>query len=101
MIQHIVLFKFKEGISSEKIDEAFTDLEKLKELIPGILSYSSGINSSPENINRGYTHGFIMTFATAQDRDVYLPHPEHEKVKEKLSPILADDEGALVFDFEC
>ncbi len=101
MIQHIVLFKFKPGVTAEQIDQVFTDLAALKDLIPGILSYSAGINSSPENINRDYTHGFIMTFATAADRDVYLPHPEHEKVKAKLSQILADDEGALVFDFEC
>jgi hypothetical protein len=38
-----------------------------------------------------------MTFADAGARDVYLTHPEHEKVKSEFLPLV---EAAVAFDFE-
>jgi hypothetical protein len=38
-----------------------------------------------------------MTFKTAEDRDTYLPHPEHERVKELVIPCVDD---VVAFDFE-
>jgi hypothetical protein len=47
-------------------------------------------------MNDGFTHGFIMTFASPKARDEYLPHPEHERVKAIVVPCLA---RVIVFDF--
>jgi len=47
-------------------------------------------------LNDGFTHGFVMTFDSPQSRDRYLPHPEHERVKEIVVPNL---ERVMVFDF--
>jgi hypothetical protein len=42
-----------------------------------------------------------MTFKTAADRNAYLPHPEHEKVKAKVLAILDGGlDGVVAFDFE-
>ena len=72
-------------------------LERLQKSIPGILDYCDGINSSPEGLEQGFTHGFIMTFKDAAARDAYLPHPEHERVKAGILPHV---ESAIIFDFE-
>jgi hypothetical protein len=37
-----------------------------------------------------------MTFDSAANRDAYLPHPEHERVKSIIQPHLAD---VIAFDF--
>ena len=96
-IQHIVLLKFKLEVTAEKIAELFGLLAKLQHLIPGIAYYVGGSNSSPEELNQGYTHGFMMTFENVAARDTYLPHPEHERVKDELLKCI---DGSLVFDFE-
>ena len=65
--------------------------------IPGIEDYVSGANCSPEGLNQGYTHGLVMTFTDAAARDAYLPHPDHERVKQAVLPHV---ESVVVFDFE-
>ena len=96
-VKHIALIKFKEGTSEEQINSLFDQILDLTENVEGIEDYVSGPNSSPEGLNQGFTHGFVMTFADAAARDGYLPHPEHEKVKASILPLA---ESVLVFDFE-
>ena len=96
-VKHIALLKFKEGTSTEHIDQLFDAIMDITETIPGIEDYVAGTNCSPEGLSQGFTHGFIMTFTDAAARDAYLPHPEHEKVK---SLILPKVDSVTVFDFE-
>jgi hypothetical protein len=96
-IQHMVLLKFKQQVSPEKITELFNQLAELQQFIPGITYYAGGPYSSPEGLNQGYTHGFLMTFESVAARDAYLPHPEHARVKAAL---IACVDGAIAFDFE-
>ena len=72
----------------------------LREKIPGMLSFAGGPYSSPEGLNRGFTHAFVMTFRDERSRDAYLPHPEHEKVKETvLGALDGGIDGVIAFDF--
>lgn len=96
-VKHIALFKFKPEVTEDQIDGIFDQVLDVTEEIPGIEDYVSGINNSPEGLNQGYTHGFVMTFTDAEARDAYLPHPEHEKIKQIL---LEHVESVMVFDFE-
>ena len=96
-IEHIVLFRFKSTATDALIAEAFQSLAGLKDLIPGITEFMGGAYASPEGLNQGYTHGFVMTFDNAEARDAYLPHPEHERVKSKITPLV---ESVVAFDFE-
>lgn len=96
-IQHMVLLKFKPEVTPEKITELFSQLAQLQQLIPGITYFAGGAYSSPEGLNRGYTHGFLMTFESVDARGTYLPHPEHELVKTSLLQCI---DSVLVFDFE-
>jgi hypothetical protein len=96
-VKHIALVKFKEGTSEEQIDEIFDTILDITETIPGIEDYVSGPNSSPEGLNQGYTHAYVMTFTDVAARDAYLPHPEHERVQSLITPRV---ETMLVFDFE-
>ncbi len=97
MIKHMVLLEMKAGAGAEQIQRAFRELEGLKELIPGLMDFAGGPYSSPEGLNAGYTHGFVMTFENAASRDVYLPHPEHERVKSIVRPLV---DSVIAFDFE-
>lgn len=101
MITHMVLLKIKKSASEQEVERVFAEIEALKTKIPGILSFAAGPYSSPEGFNKGYTHGFCTTFKDAKSRDVYLPHPEHERVKAKLVALLEGGlDGGVAFDFE-
>ena len=96
-VQHIALFRFKNGTASATIDRAIDDLRRLARVIPGITAFHCGLNNSPEGLSDGLTHGFVMTFKDAAARDDYLPHPEHEKFKAFAIPHI---EKVVVFDVD-
>jgi Stress responsive A/B Barrel Domain len=95
-VHHLVLVKFKPG-EDRKAPALFAALQALKMKLPGMLGYRFGTNVSPEGLNHGYTHGFVMTFSDAAARDQYLVHPDHEEVKSTYLPHVED---VIVFDFE-
>lgn len=93
---HVVSFKFKESASKEQIkgvEDAFRDLKKK---ISEIKDYKWGTNVSPEKHDKGFTHGFILTFNSEKDRDAYLVHPDHKAFGKIVGPVLAD---VFVIDF--
>lgn len=96
VLRHVVLFQFKKGTSSEKIKEIETAFHKLPAKIPQIFGYEWGLNNSPENLNKNFSHCFLLTFKSEADRDIYLPHPDHKAFGEKLRSILED---VLVIDY--
>jgi hypothetical protein len=96
-IYHMVLLQFQNEVSEESISDAYAQLASLQEKIPGIVSFQGGPYSSHEGLNQGFTHGFLMVFENAEARDVYLPHPEHERVKAAILPLVED---FVAFDFE-
>ena len=96
-VDHIVLIQFKEGTTQEKIDQIFDEFLDISETIPGVENFVSGPNTSPEGLNQGYTHAFVMTFQDATARDAYLKHPEHERVKTLALEVF---QSVLVVDFE-
>jgi len=100
-IKHIVLLPFKPSLSKNEIKKIMLSLSDLKKDIPQIMSFSWGENNSPENLHRGYLHGFVMEFKDEHDRKIYLEHPAHIKVaQEKVLPALVDGVNSpLVFDY--
>lgn len=96
VLRHIVLFKFKPGVTKEAILRAEDAFVQLPQKIKEISGFEWGINNSPENLNKGFTHSFQLTFNSESDRAKYLPHPDHKVFGDILEPILED---VLVIDY--
>jgi hypothetical protein len=96
-VHHLVVVKFKPDTSATTVSRLFAALARLKQVIPGIAHYAGGPYASPEGLNQGFTHGFLMTFTNAAARDTYLTHPDHEQVKRDFLPSI---ENVIAFDFE-
>jgi hypothetical protein len=96
ILYHVVSFKFKPEAKPEQIKAAEAAFVELKEKIPTITSLNWGTNVSPEKRDKGFTHCFILTFASEKDRDDYLPHPAHKAFGKVLGPVVAD---VFVIDF--
>ncbi len=95
-LRHVVLFKFKEEASKEAIDKVEAAFAELPSKIKEIKGFEWGLNNSPENLNKGFTHGFLLTFDSEEARDVYLPHPDHKAFGAIVGPVLED---VMVFDY--
>jgi len=95
-LRHVVLFKFKDSSSPSDIQNLETGFAALPAAIPEIKDFEWGLNNSPENLNKGFTHCFFVTFDSEEARDVYLPHPAHKAFVDILLPHLDD---SLVLDY--
>jgi len=95
-LMHVVAFKFKPSAKAEEIDGVVQAFRALKTKIPQIQSLEWGTNVSPEKHDKGFTHGFTLSFTSEKDRDAYLVHPDHKAFEKSVGPILAD---VFVIDF--
>ncbi len=68
----------------------------LRNLVPGIADFESGLNSSPENLNNGLTHCFVPTFLSTAARDTYLIAPDHVAFADWVGDLV---EHVTVVDF--
>ncbi|MBG86160.1 MAG: hypothetical protein CMO80_04585 [Verrucomicrobiales bacterium] len=89
-LRHVVCFKYKEGTTKKKIAEIGREFRALKNKIPGITSFEMGENNSPEGLNKGITHCYLVTFESEEAREAYLPHPAHKAFVALLKPHLED-----------
>lgn len=95
-LRHVVLFKFKPEVPAARVAELVAAFEQLPSQIDGIEGFEWGTDVSPEGLQDGFTHCFLVTFVDAAARDAYLPHPAHQAFVAELRPCL---EKALVADY--
>lgn len=87
---HVVSFRFKPSATKPQVDSVVAAFNALRTKIPTIRELTWGTNVSPEKLNKGFTHAFVLRFASDADRDAYLVHPDHVAFGKLLSPILDD-----------
>jgi hypothetical protein len=95
-LNHVVSFKFKSSATAEQIKEVEDAFKALKQKIKEIQTLEWGTNVSPEKLNKGFTHCWVLSFKSEKDRDAYLVHPDHKAFGKILSPVLDD---VFVIDF--
>ena len=99
MIRHIVLIRFRPDVSDTEIADIFSDLNGLRRHLPGIGPVLAGRSESPEQIERGYMHGFTVDFPDWAALAVYQDHPEHRRVASRIVAVAQGGiDGVLVFD---
>ncbi|KAL8792129.1 MAG: hypothetical protein Q9195_005304 [Heterodermia aff. obscurata] len=64
---------------------------------PYIKSASGGRDNSPEGLQNGFTHAFVMEFENEEDRNFYVKQDEaHQAVLAGLKDVI---DGAQVLDY--
>ena len=66
MIRHIVLIRFLPTQSDGQIADLFAELHAINGKITGLLAITAGKSESPEQMERGYMHGFADVFHAIQ-----------------------------------
>lgn len=95
-LRHVVLFGWKAGADSAAISRVVTAFKALPTQINTIKSFEWGVNNSPEHLNQGLTHCFVLTFDSEKDRDDYLVNPAHKAFTQLLPGIM---EKVTVVDY--
>jgi hypothetical protein len=99
MIRHIVLLKARPEVTEDHIASIFADLHAIRDKLPGILAIHAGRSESPEQIERGYLHGFTVDFTNWDALAAYQVHPDHKRVGAALvAAAQGGIDGILVFD---
>jgi hypothetical protein len=96
LLRHVVLFKFKDESSPEDIKNVEDAFRGLATKIEAIYDFEWGTNNSPEGLDEGFTHCFLVTFKDEAGRAEYLPHPDHNAFVDILRPHL---DKVLVVDY--
>lgn len=96
VLRHVVLFQFKDSSTPADIETIVTAFRGLPEKVPQIKDFEWGTDMSPEGLAQGFTHCFLVTFASEADRDAYLPHPAHQAFVSVVGPHV---EKVCVVDF--
>ena len=89
MIKHIVFFRLKEQkdeeLKQKQLLELKNILESLKSKIDWIVHLEAGINYSTREV--AFDLALNSDFATNEDLEKYISHPEHQKLVDFLNDI--------------
>lgn len=96
LLRHVVLFRWKDETPEEKVGEIVRAFCALPSKIAQIHSFEWGTDVSVEGKSQGMSHCFLVSFASVEDRDIYLPHPAHQAFSTLAKPHVED---VLVLDY--
>ncbi len=89
MIRHVILFKFRPGVTACQIAAAEAELATLPAHVPQIAEWSAGPDVG--GFDRNYDYVIVAGFATLDDYVAYRDDPYHQELIEAyMKPILAD-----------
>ncbi|MCT8162211.1 Dabb family protein [Pseudoruegeria sp. SHC-113] len=101
MIRHIVLTKFTPETPEAKIREIYEGLAAVAERLPGAGGFTGGRSESPEQIERGYMHGFVIDFDSWEALQTYANDAEHKALGGQLvAHATGGIDGILVLDLD-
>lgn len=86
---HIALYKWKDFVTREQIEDVFSQLARLDSKIPGIIGITCTRNES--EYNEGYTHVIFVRGEDETALDAYRNHPEHAKIADSIESM--EDRG--------
>jgi len=101
MIRHIVLTKFRPETSEDTIAGIYAGLSALSERLTGGGGFTGARSQSPEQIERGYMHGFVIDFESWDALKTYADNPEHKALGGQLvAHAVGGIDGILVLDLD-
>jgi len=101
MIRHIVLTRFKPEMTEDDIADIYAGLSALTDTLQGARGFTGGRSASPERIERGYKHGFVIDFDGWEDLKANADHPEHRALGARIVENAEGGiDGVLVLDLE-
>lgn len=96
VLRHIVMYKFKDDLKPEQVQEVVDTFAALPSKIDVIVGFEHGTNVSQEGKSEGFTHVFTVTFRDKAGLEKYLVHPAH---LDYVKVVRDRREKVVVFDY--
>ncbi|MCC7474591.1 MAG: Dabb family protein [Pirellulales bacterium] len=96
LLKHAVFLKFREGVTTEQVKAVEQLLAELPGSCPSVKAFEWGTNNSPEKLNDGFTHCFMLTFADPAGLNAFAATPAHA---EAVAQVMALAEKGRILDF--
>ncbi|KAK1298909.1 putative protein Pop3 [Acorus calamus] len=97
VVKHVLLARFKEDVTPDRIDQLIKGYANLVSLIQPMKSFHWGTDVSMENMHQGFTHVFESTFESMEGIAEYVAHPAHVEFANEFLPTL---EKVIVIDYK-
>ncbi|KAK1279517.1 putative protein Pop3 [Acorus gramineus] len=97
VVKHVLLARFKEDVTPDRIDQLIKGYANLVSLIQPMKSFHWGTDVSVENMHQGFTHVFESTFESVEGIAEYVAHPAHVEFANEFLPTL---EKVIVIDYK-
>lgn len=95
MVDHLVFFAVREGVSSEDVEDLISSIQALKDEVSSTVDLSVGEDFTGRSGE--YTHALFARFEDRGGLQEYMQHPAHLAVVEKLEERTT---GRIVADYE-
>jgi hypothetical protein len=96
LLRHVVLIEFKETTTKEQIKETEKLFCEMARGIKDVCYFEWGADVSGSERTQGFTHCFILTFASEAGRDRYKTNPAHNELRAVTQPYI---KKMLVLDY--
>ncbi len=93
MLKHVVLAKFKAGVTAADVTALKSSLAALPKIIPEIRGYEFGEDVRPE---RSFDFALVSTFDDAEALKRYITQPDHAAVGKQIRSLC---ESLSIVDF--
>ena len=101
MIRHIVLTRFRPDVTEGTIKGIYDGLADLVDRLPSAANFTGGRSESPEQIERGYMHGFVIDFDSWEALQGYTDNEDHRALALQLvANAVGGRDGILVLDID-
>ncbi|EES03227.1 hypothetical protein BDA96_03G228100 [Sorghum bicolor] len=97
VVKHILLARFKEDVTQERLDELIRGYAALVAAVPSMKAFHWGTDVSIENMHQGFTHVFESTFESTEGIKEYIEHPKHVEFANVFLPVL---DKVIVIDYK-
>ncbi len=86
LLRQVMLIRFKPDTTTEDILAVERLARQLPLRVPALRGFEWGTDVSVENRSEGFTHCYLMTFGSPDDRAAYLAHPAYRELMDRARP---------------
>jgi hypothetical protein len=89
MIQHVLLFWFKDGVGEADVDAVLDAIASFSE-IPAVETVAVSENRGDPRLAEPFTHAAILGFRDVAARDAFFADERHVAVRGRVLPLMGE-----------
>lgn len=78
MIEHMVIFRAKEGKGAELLAALQGFVDDIKPRLPGLIELTTGVNNNQRSLDQGWSHGLYARFRDRATEEAYTKDAVHQ-----------------------